>query len=154
MQKSGVHRLSARGSRPLPSWSGSARTDGEEMSFHAKPDLPTESGKRLAQTNTASAGRLRSSANFGSSFSDLNSRTRFSPGKGMVEWRQARQCTLTLTNAIRSPTVWSVSASRSEISMLNSSSSDMIVSTISRLVRDPHRDLQLLKCSPGWPVVV
>jgi hypothetical protein len=63
-----------------------------------------------------------------------DSRTRFSPGKGMVEWRQARQCILTLTNAIRSPTVWSVSASRSEISMLNSSSSDMIVSTISRLV--------------------
>ena len=27
-------------------WSGSARTDGEEMSFHAEPDLPTESGEK------------------------------------------------------------------------------------------------------------
>lgn len=44
-------------------WSGSARTDGEEMSFHGNRTCQ-QSGERLAQTNTGSVGQLPSSANF------------------------------------------------------------------------------------------
>ena len=61
-------------------------------------------------------------------------RSRDGSGASIRHGWNAAECTLVSISAITSPTVCSFSASRSDISMPNSSSSDMMVSTTSRLV--------------------